>query len=199
MRPLLYVTLLASAALIGCSNRPSRIAAPSWDPDAQSSKALELYDKNQDGVIDQKELTEAPGLASAAWHLDKDGDKGVNKKELQDRLQLYKDLQTGLVSLSLKVTLNGRPLSDAEVVLTPEPYVADVIEPASGTTDRDGMVYPTSNTAEVPGIQPGFYRIEVKSPHIKKEKAMRAAKSYGIEASPVSDGENSSSMPIIRL
>lgn len=199
MRPLFLVTLLVSATLIGCSKRPAHIAAPSWDPEGQSSKALELYDKNQDGVIDEKELTEAPGLASAVWHLDKDGDKGVNKEELQERLQLYKDLRTGLISLNLQVTLGGRPLPDAEVVLTPEPYVAGVVEPASGTTDRNGMVYPTSDTAAVPGIQPGFYRVEVKSPHIKSEKAMRAAKSYGVEASPVSDGERSSSTTTIKL
>ena len=126
-------------------------------------------------------------------------DKGVNKAELQDRLQLYKDLRTGLISLGLQITLSGRPLPGAEVVLTPEPFVAEVVQPASGTTDRYGMVYPTSDTAEVPGIQPGFYRIEIKSPHIKSEKAMQAAKSHGVEASPVSDGEGYSSGTIIKL
>ena len=191
MRVLQFIGFL-SLLICGCDTGPSRIPAPGWKPEEQASRALELLDKNQNGVIDADELVHAPGLASALWHLDKDGDKGISRSELETRLKLYKDLGVGLMSLPLKVTLNGRPLPNATVRLLPEQWLSDVIEPASGKTDRSGTAYLATETEDVPGVRVGYYRVEVESTHLNNEKAAKSIASLGVEASPVTDGNKSS-------
>lgn len=191
MRTLQFIGLLI-LLIGGCSTRPARITAPSWKPEEHATRALDLYDKNQDGVIDADELVHAPGLASAVRHLDKDGDKGISHSELEDRIKLYQELGVGLMSLPLHVTLNGQPLANANVRLLPEEWQSGLIEPASGRTGRNGTAYMAIAGEDVRGVRVGYYRVEVESPKLDNEKAAKSIASFGVEASPVTDGDKSS-------
>jgi hypothetical protein len=56
---------------------------------------------------------------------------------------------------------------EAEVVFTPEPFLEGVIEPARGVTDAQGVVAPTTEGMDLPAMRIGYYRVQVKSPHVK--------------------------------
>ena len=192
--------LLALPLLVGCSRGPARIDAPAWEPDAITARAFELLDVDGNGVLDERELDAAPGLKSALWHLDEDGDQGISNAELRERFMLYQQLGTGLIALPVRITYRGQPLPGAQVRFIPEDFLEGVIEPAAGTTDRDGLVTPTTRGFEdFPGLRIGFYRVEVESPHLKKAKAIEAAASLGLEASPVSDGNRSTGTPELAI
>jgi hypothetical protein len=153
--------------VLGCSNKPSRIEAPSWDPDGFADAIMEKLDKNSDASLDQAELAGAPGLAWGAIYIDTDKNKSLSRDELVARFQRYVDMRVGLTSKQIQFSYKGRPLGGAKVTLVPEFFLTDVIEPASGEVAPEGIVGPITEGAEVPGVRAGYYRVVVESPNVK--------------------------------
>jgi hypothetical protein len=179
-------------AAAGCGGGPARVAAPSWDPEKLTAAVFASLDANNDDLLDRDELEAAPGLRYAHRYLDTDGDGQLGREEIRQRFALYQELRVGTELVSLRVTLNGRPLRGATVRLIPEAFLEGVIEPASGTTDEYGIASPTIEGASLPGIRIGFYRAEIVSPQLQSAQALRSAESLGIEVSPISDDVTSS-------
>jgi hypothetical protein len=153
------IVCVASLALIaGCRQGPSRVAAPSWNPDDFADAILEKLDKNTDSAVDMTEVAAAPGLAWGAVYIDTDKNKSLSRDELVARFEMYRNRQVGLTSKQMQLSYKGRPLSGAKVTLVPEYFLADVIEPAAGEADAAGMVSPVTQGAEVPGVRAGYYR-----------------------------------------
>jgi hypothetical protein len=151
----------------GCGG-PSRIDAPDWEPEGMADAAMELNDKNGDGVLDKQELAAAPGLQAAAvaegGSADGSGDGKLSRDEIRNRIAYYQQTMQGLQRPGFEVHLGGQRLAGASVEMTPEPFLAGVLKPARGTTREDGWVLPAAEGFDVPGVQPGMYRVVVTGP-----------------------------------
>jgi hypothetical protein len=154
-------------AVTGCSSGPSRVDAPDYDPAGSAAKAMHIYDKDEDGFIAGEELNAAASLKASMATLDLDKDEKVSEDEISTRIAAWRDTGTGLTSVRCQVTLDARPLVGVTVTLEPEDFLVDTIQPAIGTTNRDGIASPKipkekRPTADTPpGIQLGFYKILV--------------------------------------
>jgi hypothetical protein len=186
--------------LAGCgSQRPARVPIPDWDPPGFADAILPKLDTNGDGLIDQRELNTAPGLAAGARRIDSDRDGKLSRDELAARFAKYRDRQLGLTSKEFRVTHNGRPLVGAEVRLVPEFFLNDVIEPATGTTIGQGIVRPSVAGQPMALLAPGYYRVEVTSPSGKLAPMFNSATNLGVEVSPFSDEAAASDTAEIQL
>jgi hypothetical protein len=163
---------------------------PPVDPSAAANKAIELYDKNGDGSLDEMELAASPGIYSARDRYDADGNHEVTKDEIAAHLTSIYASGTPWLSAACQVYQGGRPLKGATVRFVPEPFLKDVVKSASGITDDQGRTIPAVIDEELPAakrglriIQPGPYRILIEHPSVK-----RSAGSLGCEVDPTSRG-----------
>lgn len=161
--PLLVAWL---ALLSGCSDS-RRIEPPPFNADDAANKAFADYDKNHDGFLDAKELDHCPALKAALKQLDKDGDGRLSRDELLTRLQEFEDSRVGLYVTTVKVQLDGKPLSGAIVELEPEPFMGTGISAARATTDDAGRAIPKTAQSDAMGCSFGFYRVRIS----KKDSA----------------------------
>ena len=101
-RPLRLLSLiavtLASLALSACSQGPRRVNQPYIDADGAGELAMEQYDTNGDGIVAGEELENAPGLKAALATMDTNGDKGISADEVTARINVWKQMRTGVFS-----------------------------------------------------------------------------------------------------
>jgi hypothetical protein len=155
------------AALAGCSSGPSRVNAPSISASGAAAEAMKLYDKDGDGFIAAGELDAVPGIKGALESVDADKDGKVSQSEISDRIRAWQDTGIGVMAISASFTLDGRPLTNAEVTLEPESFLGGNIQPGVGEIDSSGFAMisipkdkrPAKDTP--PGVQLGFYRVKV--------------------------------------
>jgi hypothetical protein len=191
VRLTLCVTALTLVA--GCRQGPSRVEAPSWDPDGFADAVVAKLDKNSDSAVDMTEVTAAPGLAWGAVYIDTDNNKSLSRDELMARFEKYKNLQLGLTSKTMQVSYKGRPVAGAKVTLVPEFFLEGVVEPAGGETFEDGTFNPQTQGMDLSGVRAGYYRIVVESPRVKVPAKYASAESTaaGVEISPLNADQRS--------
>jgi hypothetical protein len=159
----IVVSLLTTA---GCSGRPAAIQPPDIDPQEVAAGAIEQYDTNVDGTIDQKELESAPSLRFSLDRIDANGDSKLVANEIAEFAQKHwLDRATGIIRLKCEVKLDGRPLDGATVVLEPEAFLDGAVKPASGVT-RGGTATLDVADADRPhpnahGVQNGLYLVRI--------------------------------------
>src|SRR6476620_8252266 len=137
------VLLLAFiGTLPACNRGPGRVKQPTIDASAAGKLAMEMYDKNGDGKVAGPELDAAPGLKAALKNLDTDGDGAVSADEVTARVNVWKAMQAGMMSVPLRVTLDGQPLGDAKIVFEPEAFLGDDIKLSVGVTSANGDARP---------------------------------------------------------
>jgi hypothetical protein len=113
------------------------------------------------------ELEKTPSLKAALQNLDKNGDKGVSADEVAERVNAWKDMESGMTSVRCRVTLDGQPLGDAKVTFEPESFLGDEIKAAYGTTNASGDVAPSIPPEDRPspdlpgGVHFGLYKVKV--------------------------------------
>jgi hypothetical protein len=187
---LLFLTFATMACtLTGCLDRgPSPVAAPAWDVEGITDKAMEQCDVDSDGLLTKTELKNAPGLEYAFRQLDTDRDKKLSRDEVRQRFQDYLDSKMGIQGFSCYVLLkNGRPLRDGHVRLIPEPFLEGIIEVAEGDVvhDRMGLAEVSmTNDEGLVGVRSGMYRVEITSPSFKVGKKYNEETVLGVEISP---------------
>lgn len=162
MRSLSFAILAcALAASIGCGGRDDApISPPSYDSDAMAKAAIVQLDKNVSGTIEGPELDACPGLKAALTFIDTNDDGKLTTEELKTRFDAYRT--AGAVGYNIRVSLDGAPLPDATLTLTPEEFMGGVLSKATAKTGPDGTVNKyTVNGSETPGIPSGVYRIAV--------------------------------------
>lgn len=173
-------------SLTGCGgSEPPRILPDLPDPSA-ASQAMEMYDANHDGFLDGNELEKVPGLKAALEQVDTDHDGKISKQEIADRIKLWADSRAGRVSFRIRVTHNGTPLSGARVMLVPEKFLGAAIQSGSGTTSEMGTASissPSATNPKVPGLSPGFYRVEITKDGEKIPAKYNTETTLGAEAS----------------
>lgn len=176
--------LLSVLCLVGCGE--GRAPVPALNPGTAADQAMREFDANADGTLSKEELAACPGMLGALSTYDANRDGKVSRDEIAERLQSWYAKKVALFSFRPAVTYQGKPLGNAQVVLTPEKFLGGAIKTASGTTDAAGLVALQVDDAALSGglqvLQPGLYRVEIKHP----AKAIHAkyAASLGIEAAP---------------
>lgn len=161
----LGVSLLA--ALAGCSGGPSRVQAPSISASGAASEAMTTYDKDGDGFIAGAELDAAPALKAAMATLDVDKDGKVSEDEIQQRIEAWQATGIGVMLISGSFKLDGKALTNAEVIFEPEAFLGGNLQAGVGEIDAAGTAIvtipkdkrPAKDTP--PGMPLGFYKVKV--------------------------------------
>jgi hypothetical protein len=154
-------------ALAGCSSGPGRVEAPSISASGAASEAMELYDKDGDGFIAAAELDAVPGIKAALETVDADKDGKASESEISERIEAWQATGIGVMAINASFTLNGSPLTGAEVTFEPESFLGTEIQPGIGEIGASGSAMitipkdkrPAKDTP--PGVQLGFYRVKV--------------------------------------
>jgi hypothetical protein len=162
------VCLIVAIATQGCSTRTTRVSAPKINASASAAKALELYDKNQDGSLDTKELEVCPGILAALEEYDTDGNQQVSKEELTNRIAAWKTTSPAMSTVDCRVTLDGRPLVGATIRFVPEPYLEDALHPGVGETSENGTTtiavdpqFLPADLKRLRAMNAGTYKVEI--------------------------------------
>ena len=164
---LCFTAPLLAASLASCTFGPSRVSQPGINASRAGRLAIEMYDKNGDGLVSGDELEHAPTFKSALKRLDTNGDKAVSAEEVTARIQHWQKMRTGLMGFGFAVTLDGRPLEGATVTFEPESFLGNEIQRAVATTDMFGTGGPSipkelrPDPSTPPGIQFGLYRVKI--------------------------------------
>lgn len=143
----------------GCHSDP--IEAPTVNPQTAAAAALRQYDSNQDGFLDSAELDKAPGIKAALPKADADADGRLDGGELAARVKKIVGDEVGVMSLEAVVRLDGQPLPNADVRFIPEPCLGSQFKPGSGKTAADGRVQLRMESSDLPGMQCGWFQIQV--------------------------------------
>ena len=178
------------ALLVGCSSGASRVYPVKIDPSSASSAAIELYDKDGDGLIAGNELNAVPGIKKYLDHYDRDGDGKVSRGEIAERLEDWASQKLALQGAMFVVLVDGRPLGEATVTLVPEGYLGPNVHPASGITTQNGFTSvshepehlpKSSNGRPIPGVTSGTFKIQITHPSRKIPARYNTATELGEE------------------
>lgn len=181
------VLLLALLAVqVGCLGRPKRIYPPSIDAEDAAAEAMAAYDANKDGKIAGEELDKCASLKAGLAEIDKNSDGAITEEEIAGRIRVWQETKIGRTSFTCSVRRNGTPLADAEVKLVPEKFLGGDVIPATGKTDKRGsamLSVPTTGRQDYPGVQLGFYRVEITKGSEVPAK-YNAETTLGVEVGP---------------
>jgi hypothetical protein len=160
--------LILTALHVGCSHSSARVEQPKYGKDS-GEVAVEQLDRNSDGAIAGTELEASPALKLALPRIDFNRDGSVNADEINRAVNAWVDLRVALMPVAATVSLDGRPLSGADITLQPEPFLGESVQPAYGKTDSEGFT--TLNCANSPahGVQLGWYRVIVSRKNGERE------------------------------
>jgi hypothetical protein len=162
----LGLVLACGLSAAGCSSGPSRVRPPSINASGAASEAMELYDKDGDGFIAGSELDAVPGVKAAMETIDADKDGKATEEEIAARIEAWQASKIGVMAVKANFTLDGRPLSGAQITFEPESFLGQDIKAATG--EASGGVAMVSIPKEQrpakdtpPGLQLGLYRVRV--------------------------------------
>ena len=183
----LIVFSLALGLLNGCSGSDT-LTVPTYTPERMAQDAMAEYDTNHDGYLDAKELERCPSLKSSLESMGKAREKRLSTEDITEHIRMYVDRQVALKEVGCHVLLDGRPLEGATVKYVPEKFMGSAIKPASGVSDSRGIVVLTAEGEKLPGVQPGFYRVQVAKKSASGQETIPARYNQdtilGIEISP---------------
>jgi hypothetical protein len=194
-----FCALVAAITWIGCQpGGPSAIQVPSVDPSVAAKRALDLYDKDDSGALDARELAACPGLLAARERYDANHDGQISGDEIAARLDHLYSSGVGLTTVSCRVFVGTQPIAGAKLRFVPEPFLGSAVMTAVGTTDDNGGAIIAIADEALPAdqralrsMQPGIYRVRIEHPSIK-----RPAAPLGCEIDPISRGGTE---PVFRL
>jgi hypothetical protein len=183
--------VLAATCLTSCRSAPN---ATTVDPERSAAKAIELYDANRDGALDESELAACPPLAAALSAYDANADGKLTEQEIAERLtRLFAG--PALVELSCNVTLDGRALPDAEMKFRPAEMLTGAVHSAQAVTDVHGHARPTIGKELLPEdyqtsslLNPGLYTVEITHREKDIPAPYNEASTLGFEVDPAARG-----------
>jgi hypothetical protein len=159
----LFVPLLLVAAMtVGCSHSVSS-QKRTIDPVTSAAKAMELYDRNQDGKLSADELQQSPALADALKRIDTNSDRAITADEIQHRFESLRQ-HSALIAMDLTVTVKGRPVDSANVTFSPEAFMADGLQSYTGVTSAHGTCVLQGERVQMPGLPVGYYKVHISQP-----------------------------------
>lgn len=156
-----FLMLSLVSLMLGCGGGPSAPVVPKIDAAASATAAMDEYDTNKDGFIDQAELKSAPSLKDAEKMIDSNSDGKLSRDEIEQRLNKYSAQGMALMSFSCSVTMDGAKKAEIEVEMVPEKFMMGIIKVCKGKTDANGMVSFKQEDQKFEGVAPGFYKIKL--------------------------------------
>jgi hypothetical protein len=157
-------------AMVGCGNHPAAIPVVEVDSTLASRRAIELYDRNADGMLSPTELEAVPGILKHVDLYDGNNDGQISASEIEDRIRVWEEQRMGMRGLAIRVALDRKPLAGARIDLIPEEYLGPNCKPATGVTNERGVARVSIAPEDLPplfverkirGVQGGVYRIKV--------------------------------------
>ena len=161
-RGVMFCAILTSV-LAGCGRKPA-LETPVFDPGKAAAEAMSALDADGSGSLSEKELEASPAIRAAIKRIDADSDGTVSKGELAGRFAAYRGRNGLVMPLRYRIMMDGRPVSNATVTITPEPFMGPFFTSCTGTTSRDGDVSLSSKDVlekGFAGLHPGLYRVAV--------------------------------------
>lgn len=152
----------------------SSVGLPKLDPAGTTERVFKEFDKNNDQKLSKDELQSCPGLLTSIDRFDQDRDHAISNAEFKSKLSEIEQQGASLVSFSCIVQRGGIPIQGATVKLVPEAFMADLVKPASGVTDQEGITVPSVPEEDLPkevrgkvrGVPCGIFRVEVTHPSV---------------------------------
>ena len=183
-----FTICLALGALTGCNQGPSRVGMLDYDAGGSADRALEQFDSDGNGSLSKSELEKCPGILAALDRFDSDGDGEVSGDEIEERIQNWSERKSASLGITVKVSMDGKPLDKAVVELTPATYMELDELCAKGTTDPTGKARMKIDKAKssdslhsLPGIPPGLYSIRITHPEKTIPAKYNSATELGAE------------------
>jgi hypothetical protein len=156
---------------------------------------MELYDANHDAALDADELAACSPLESAVADFDADGDARLTADEIAQRLARLFDAGSGLTEAACTITLDGRPLAGAKVLLRPVAMLDGAVHVAEGVADDAGVVrlsiakeHLPPDYQDVPLAQYGLYHVEITHPERSLPARYNSATELGWKLDPLVRG-----------
>jgi hypothetical protein len=166
-RGIAVACVIALVVSAGCS----RVKEYRVDPVAASKAAVEQYDKNGDGLLDETELKACPALRRELRAYDESKDKKLSADEIGGQIKDMYGQGPGMIALGCSVSLDGTALSGATVRFIPEPFLGPEIKEAKGVTNSTGTASMGIAPEELPKelrrhnlMRVGIYRVEITHP-----------------------------------
>jgi hypothetical protein len=160
--------LLCAPIGTGCGGAPDAFEAPVVATAAAAAEAIELYVRDRSGALSREELRHCPGILTKLTAYDANVDGAVSQREIESRLGELFEHGAGGTQLNILVTFQGRPLAGADIVLEPEPYLGDGVQPATGKTNGSGAAqmgipaaYLPSHLQRLKAVHYGTYKVRV--------------------------------------
>lgn len=196
---------LLAAATIGCSGRPARIPLADIDYDASARKAIATLDSDGDEVLSQSESSACPALVAAFNHVDRDENGSLSETEIAGYLRKLQQGGVAMVSWTLRIMLDGKPLQGATVSLQPAEFLQPGVLPAEGVTDKNGLVTLAVDEEHRPAPHARVLHCGLYNVHISKRSGDReilpnryaVEPSLGLEVRP--EGQADYSGAVIHL
>ena len=151
--------------IVGCRRSPCDGMRVRLDACKIAQQAITQLDANGDGKLDDTELDKCPGLKAAAPRID----YVITADDIAKRINQWEESRLGLMRITCIITHNGTPLKGAVVRFVPENFLGLMIPIATGKTNSKGIVLPTIprlDPKDMPGVPPGFYRVEITKPGV---------------------------------
>lgn len=182
-----WMCLLALS--LGCQSGPAKISFPTVDASAAATGAVQSADKNGDAGISKEEAAAFPSLATEFAKYDANSDGKIDAAEIEARIASWSARGPKVVPINFDVSLDGRPLEGAEVVLEPEAFMGDVLAKGVSKVGASGACGPTVPhemlTKDIPfGMFCGLYRMKVTHPEKKVPAKYNEQTQLGIEVAP---------------
>ena len=170
----------------GCS---TSVKPPPINAQGAAQNAVAMFDKDNNGVLNEQELAAAPGLQSAVSVYDTNQDQKLSQEEIAAGIESCLADGVALTTFSCRVLWQNEPLPNATVRLIPEPIFDGAIAPAVGTTDETGTAAPSvseellpDNLRHVKGLlHHGIYRVEITHDTVKIPIKYNTATTLGVE------------------
>jgi hypothetical protein len=179
------------AILIGCSAYPERFEAPEIDSESAAERAILEYDNNGDGALSKDELAKCPGILSMLKVYDGNNNGSVEQEEIVSRLSDLLKHGAGGTGLNASVFYDGRPLGGATVVLEPESYLGEEVQPAQGLTDGGGSTdlgippeFVPEHLRRIKSVHYGTFKVRITHPTISIPAKYNTATTLGYETQP---------------
>ncbi|MBN2580564.1 MAG: hypothetical protein JXB10_16385 [Pirellulales bacterium] len=187
----LLPTVFGLVFIGGCTWGEKRIEPPAINASDAGEAAIAEFDTNKDGKISGAELEKVPSLKSNLAKIDTNNDKAISADEITERIKFWQDvLKTGKLPIHCNVFRNNQPLVGAEVKFVPEKFLGENMKVATGTTGPGGgcaLNVPLEGPDDVPGIPPGFYRVQITKAGETIPAKYNTATTLGVDCS--SDNE----------
>ena len=178
--------LILTAVHVGCSHSAARLEQPKYRSDSGKA-AVEQFDRNSDGAIAVSELEASPALKIALPRIDYDHDGSVKADEINRAVSAWVNTRVASMPVMATISLDGRPLSGADVTLEPERFLGEFVQLAYGKTDSEGFTTLSCSNSPVHGVQLGWYRVIVSKKNGEREtisERFNSKTELGLEVTP---------------